>query len=155
MWPLPELEARLDKYMRTTLIRWPRYETTTIRGHDHAAEIAEVETDLRELDFDDPDFAATQQALLAERARLRGMKRVPEVVSRQPTGDTIGGYWQTLCTDVERRAYLLRLGMTIRAARGKTRPEDIVSFEIFGRSARTEEFVSDPDWIDSPEDDDD
>jgi hypothetical protein len=153
MWPLPELEARLDKYMAATLARWPRYEVVTIKGHDHAAEIAEVETDLRELDFDDPEFAANQQALLTERARLRGLRRVPDVVSREKTGDTIGGHWLTLTTDVDRRAYLLRLGMTVRVARGNTRAEDVVLFEVFGRSARTDEFVSDPDWVHSPDDD--
>jgi predicted nucleic acid-binding protein len=153
MWPLPELEARLDKYMATALARWPRYETAIIRGHDHAAEIAEVETDLRELDFDDPEFAIKQQALLAERARLRGLRKVPDVVRREKTGDTIGGYWQTLTTDADRRAYLLRLGMTIRVARGKTRAEDVVLYEVFGRSAQMDEFVADPDWVYSPDDD--
>ncbi|HSZ43996.1 MAG TPA: recombinase family protein [Streptosporangiaceae bacterium] len=153
MWPLPELEARLDKYMVTTLARWPRYETVVIRGHDHAAEIAEVETDLRELDFDDPEFAANQQALLAERNRLRGLGTTPDVVRRERAGDTIGGHWQTLTTDADRRAFLLRLGMTIRAARAKTRADDVVLFEIFGRSVKIDEFVADPDWVDSADDD--
>jgi site-specific DNA recombinase len=142
MWPLSELEARLDRYMRTTLMRWPRYETVTVRGHDYAAEIAEVEADLRELDFDDPEFADKQQALLAERTRLRGLRTVPDTVRRKKAKDTIGSHWLTLTTVQERRAYLLRLGMTIRAARGQTREEDLLAFEVaFGGPAHGQEFL--------------
>ena len=153
MWPLPELEARVGRYMTTTLGRWPRYESVTIRGHDHAAEISEVEQDLRELDFDDPEFAVRQQALLAERTRLRRLPQVPDVVRRERTGDTIGAHWQTLTTDAERRAFLLRLGMAIHAIRGKTRPEDIVRYSLFGSSVALGEFISEHGWVSSDDDD--
>ena len=125
----------------------------TFRDHVHAAEISEVEQDLRELVFDDPSFAIRQQALLAERTRLRGLPQVPDVVRRERTGDKIGAHWQTLTTDAERRAFLLRLGMTIHAARGKTRPEDIVRYSLFGRSAALGEFISEPGWTSSDDDD--
>jgi len=153
MYPLEELEARVERFMTTTLARWPRYEMVTVPGHGHEEEIYEVERDLRELDFDDPDFTAKQVALLAERARLRALPSVPAFSERRATGDTIGEHWATLKTDAEKREFLQRLGMVIRVRRGKPRDEadpfsegipDIVSFETSTASGFLDEFLRDP-----------
>jgi len=152
MYPLAELEERAERYMATTISRCPRYETITIPGHGHEEEIYEVERDLRELDFDDPDFTAKQVALLAERARLRALPSVPAFSERRATGDTIGEHWATLKTDAEKREFLQLLGMVIRVRRGKPRDEadpfsegipDIVSFETSTASGFLEEFLRD------------
>jgi len=138
MYPLEELEARTDRFMRVTLARWPRYETVTIPGHGHEDEIYEVERDLRELDFDDPAFASKQAALMAERSRLRALPSVPATAERRRTGDTIGQHWATLETDADKRAFLLSLGMVIRVRRGRKTEDpfeddiqDVVAFEGF------------------------
>jgi len=153
MYPLEELEARVERFMTTTLARWPRYEMVTVPGHGHEEEIYEVERDLRELDFDDPDFTAKQVALLAERARLRALPSVPAFSERRATGDTIGEHWATLKADAEKREFLQLLGMVIRVRRGKPRDEadpfsegipDIVSFETSTASGFLDEFLRDP-----------
>lgn len=141
MFPLGELEARVEKYMTTTLARWPRYETVVTPGHGHEEEIYEVERDLRELDFDDSDFTVKQAELLAERARLRALPSVPATVERRPTGDTIGQHWATLETDADKRAFLLRLGMVIRVARGRDGFKDRVDVEVFDGSSHLDESI--------------
>jgi site-specific DNA recombinase len=124
---LAELDARVDKYVRNTLGRWPRYKTVTIAGHGFEEEIREVERDLRDLDLDDPQFLEKQAALMAERKRLRELPMTPTVTDKQPTGDTIGQYWQTLESDEERREYLInQLGMTVRVRRRGVEPRDFI-----------------------------
>ena len=48
-----------------TFARTEIVETITVPGDDHALDIAEIETDLRDLDFDAPDFAEQQKILLS------------------------------------------------------------------------------------------
>jgi site-specific DNA recombinase len=150
LYPVEELETRVEKFMTVTLARWPRYEIVTTPGHGHEEEIYEVERDLRELDFDDPGFTEKQAALLAERARLRALPSVPPTVERRPTGDTVGEFWATLKTDADKRAFLMSLGMTIRVQRGRKSGDpfeddlqDVVSFEVFGAGADLQQFLGD------------
>ena len=140
MYPLEELEAKVDRFMTVTLARWPRYETAVIPGHGHEEEIYEIERDIRELDLDDPGYMAKLESLRAERARLRALPSVPATSERRKTGDTIGQHWATLETDAAKRAFLLSLGMVIRVRRGKPRDrtdlfsediQDVVAFEGF------------------------
>ncbi len=64
-------------------------------GEDHADEIAAVESELRSLDFDDPDFDRKQAELRAERQRLITLARETpaEYVNYVPTGKTKGQEW--------------------------------------------------------------
>jgi site-specific DNA recombinase len=119
MYPLAEAEAAVDRYIARTMGAWPRYQIMTIPGHGYEEEIYEVERDLRELDFDDPDFTAKQAALLAERARLRALPAMPATAEHRLIGDTIGEHWATLKTGADRRAFLLQLGMTVKIQRGR------------------------------------
>jgi hypothetical protein len=124
---LADLNAQVDKYITTNLSRWPRLEMVTIPGHGYDDEIADVEHDLRDLDYDDPDFAAKQAALLAERARLKSLPMTPTVTDKRPTGDTIGEYWQTLEDDEARRDYLIQqLGMTVRVRGRGVEPRALI-----------------------------
>jgi site-specific DNA recombinase len=137
---LEELNAKVDRYVTSTLGRWPRYETITIPGHGHDDEIAEVERDLRELDFDDPEFTTKQAALLAERKRLRELPMTPTRTEKRPTGDTVGQYWQTLEGDEARRDYLMQqLGMTVRVRGRGVEPRALieVSAKAFVRADLT------------------
>jgi hypothetical protein len=52
------MQNSLPSGSASALGRWPRYEIVTVPGHGHDDEIADVEHDLRDLDYDDPDFAA-------------------------------------------------------------------------------------------------
>ena len=117
MVPAASVHEQVERRMTGTLGRWPRYETVTVVGHDHEDEIAEVEHDLRELDFDAPDFTERQAALLAERKRLRELPTVPTVTERRKTGDTLRQHWATLQTDAERRAFLMSLGVVVYVRR--------------------------------------
>lgn len=142
------LDAKVEKYMITTLARWPRYETITIPGHGYQDEIAEVEQDLRELDYDAPGFLERQAALLAERARLRNLPSVPARTQRRPTGDTIGQHWSSLTTEADKRDFLLRLGMVIRVRPGRKAKNqgeedvpDLVAFEAFTNPDHLDEFA--------------
>lgn len=136
---LEDLDARVDWYVTNTLGRWPRYETITIPGHGHDDEIAEVEHDLRELDFDDPEFTSKQAALLAERKRLRELPMTPTRTKRQPTGNTIGQHWQTLDGDEARREYLLKIGLRVKITPGQG-----PLFEVFAGAKDLGEFLREP-----------
>lgn len=145
---LEDLDAQVDNYVTTNLSRWPRYEVVTIPGHGHDDEIADVEHDLRDLDYDDPDFAAKQADLLAERARLKSLPMTPTVTDKRPTGDTIGQYWATLEGDEARRDYLMQqLGMTVRVRGRGVEPRALidVSHEAFVRADLTSGSWNDED----------
>jgi len=66
------------------------YETVVIPGEGYAEDIADVEAELRELDFDSPDFGVKQAKLLAERSRLKALPSKPARTERVDTGRT----WQ-------------------------------------------------------------
>jgi len=87
-------------------------EIVTERGDDHADEILEIELDLRDLDFDAPDFAERQAALLSERAGLRSLPSEPSQVIEHPTGQTVGDVWVSL-DDQQRRRFLLAGGIKV------------------------------------------
>jgi Recombinase zinc beta ribbon domain len=124
---LADLDAQVDKYVSNTLGRRPRYETITIPGHGYDDEIADVEHDLRDLDYDDPDFAAKQADLLAERVRLKSLPMTPTMSDKRSTGDTIGRYWQTLEGDEARRDYLMQhLGMKVRVRGRGVEPRALI-----------------------------
>ena len=167
MYPLEELEERTERYMTVTLARWPRYETLVTPGHGYEEEIYEVERDVRELDFDDPEYATKHASLLAERARLRALPSVPAKTERRKTGDTVGQYWATLETQADKRAFLLKLGMVIRVQRGRKSQDpseddlpNIVAFEGFTNPDHLDEFISEDVRraldlsLDDPEDED-
>jgi DNA invertase Pin-like site-specific DNA recombinase len=96
----------------------PVIETRMIPGDDHSEEVDQVEQELRDLDFDDPDFTGKQAGLLAERKRLMSLPMTPSRLDRQPTGETVAQRWLRL-GDAERRDYLLRADVKVYAA-GKT-----------------------------------
>lgn len=124
MFPLEELDAWVERKMAK--IKLPRYEVVVIPGHRHEDEIYRVERELRELDLDAPDYDERDAALREEQARLRALPATPDKVERRTTGGTIGQYWATLQTEPDKRAFLLKQGVTVRVRRGSTRKEDHV-----------------------------
>jgi site-specific DNA recombinase len=150
---LEETDARVDRYMRVTMARWPRYETIVVPGNDHEDEIADVERDLSELDWDDPSFLTRQSELLALRASLKALPSEPSQIARRSTGDMIGSHWATLTTDSERRDFLQSLGLKLRVVPRSVRREDRVTFETFGNGADLGEFTR-PGAFDGDDDDD-
>lgn len=128
MYPLEDLDAWVNE--RMARVRFPRYEIVVTPGHGHENEIYEVEQDLRELDLDAPDYDARHATLRAERARLRALPSTVDKVERKKTGDRIGQYWQTLETEADKRAFLLKLGVKVYVRRGMTRDEDHVFLEL-------------------------
>lgn len=90
-------------------------ERTFVPPRGYAAEIAEVEADLRALDFDADDYAERHAALLAERARLRDLGTEPGHYEDRETGEFVSARWGRL-TPAQRRDYLIRSGTKVRAA---------------------------------------
>jgi hypothetical protein len=82
-------------------------ETTWIPGHNYEEEIEQVEQDLRDLDFDDPEYDEKHAALRLEHKRLRDLPSVPASSQERKTGQTVAQRWVTLDTQ-GRRDYLLR-----------------------------------------------
>jgi site-specific DNA recombinase len=113
---LEDIEAEVDKFMTGPFGRnSPVYETIVIAGdNDHSDDLAEVEQDLRELDYDDPVFGEKQAALLAERKRIKELPSVPDVVERWPTDVRVSEHWPTL-DEAGRRSYLLENDIIVQA----------------------------------------
>jgi site-specific DNA recombinase len=116
MVPLAELDSWVDARMRHD--GGFVLETTVTPGTGHDDEISDVERELRELDFDRPNFLDKQAALLAERARLRALPAEPAVIGERVSGWTVGALWQVL-SPAQRRAYLLASGVRVRAVKGE------------------------------------
>jgi hypothetical protein len=120
MVPLPALHAWLDDWFTIGASEGGAFgdvgiiETVTIPGHGHQDEIRDVEDQIRELDIDAPDFLEKQEALLAERKRLRDLPKVTPQTIEHPTGIKLKDYWPTL-SEQEKRQYLLNTGVTIKA----------------------------------------
>lgn len=116
MVPQGHLEAWVDQwftndgpYATTELV-----ETVVTPGRDHSAEVAEVDSELRQLDFDAPNFAKKQKSLLEERSRLKALPAEPSKVEQRPTGRTVREVWQSL-TDEDKRRFLQDAGMQVHA----------------------------------------
>ena len=122
MYPLDELDAWTEA--RMARVKFPRYEIVVTPGHGHEDEIYEVERDLRELDLDAPDYDERHAELRAERARLRALPSTADKVERRKIGDSIGQHWETLQTEADKRAFLLKLDVKVYVRRGATRDED-------------------------------
>jgi DNA invertase Pin-like site-specific DNA recombinase len=90
----------------------PVIEVDVVPGRNYEDDVEEVEDRLRDLDFDDPDFAMKQANLLAERKRLLNMDVEPPRIEEHRTGETVAQRWLRL-TEAERRDYLLRAGAKI------------------------------------------
>jgi DNA invertase Pin-like site-specific DNA recombinase len=115
---LETLDAQVEEFINGPYGAHPRYEMITFPGHGHDDDIAEVEQDLRELDYDTPDFLERQAELLAERKRLQALPMMPARTEPVLTGDTIRDYWATLDTD-GKRAYLNRVKMQVKVRNGE------------------------------------
>ena len=104
----------LDQWLDSQLLANPGFvvERVTIPGHGHDDEIAEVERDLRELDFDAPDYAQRHADLLAERRRLVNLPATPATVQEEVLPMTVGDMWREL-DPAERRGYLIKSGVQV------------------------------------------
>lgn len=150
MFPLDELDAWTEA--RMARIKFPRYEIVVTPGHGHEDEIYEVERDLRELDLDAPDYDERHAELRAERARLRALPSTADKVERRKIGDSIGQHWETLQTEADKRAFLLKLDVKVYVRRGATRDEDHVFLELGDGLAQGRELA--PEMADDTADDD-
>ena len=109
------LEGFVDQYLTTgPFAGVETVERVVVPGDDGAAEIAEVEAELRDLSFDDPNFAARQASLLARRAELKAAPHQPSQVVERPTGRTVGALWATM-DDATKRTHLLSAGVKVHA----------------------------------------
>lgn len=82
-------------------------ETMWVPGHGYEEEIEQVEQEIRDLDFDDPEYDEKHAALRAEHKRLRELPAVPAKSEEKKTGETVADRWKRLDAP-GRRDYLLR-----------------------------------------------
>jgi hypothetical protein len=118
MVPLDDIEAWVDLHFTEpppfgVFAHREIIETVIVPGNDHEVEISEIEADLRDLDYDAPDFAKRQKAMLGERARLKALPAEPPQVIERPTGRTVGDLWPTL-DDEAKRNYMTAAGVKVR-----------------------------------------
>lgn len=92
-------------------------EQRLIPARGHAEEIAEIEADLRALDFDAEDFEVRQAGLLAARRSLRDLGADPARFEDVHTGESVRDRWERLSPS-QRRDYLLRAETTIAFSDG-------------------------------------
>ena len=115
MIPADSIEGWVNMQMTDLPIgEMPVIETVVVPGNDHADEIEQVESDLHNLDFDDPDFLGKQHALMVKRKRLRDLPSEPSRTEEVVTDETVARRWARL-DDQERRDYLLRAEATVYA----------------------------------------
>ena len=128
--PQSELEDFVNTYLTTGNYGKTEIVTTVVvPGDDYSAEIAEVEDELRTLDFDDPSFNSKQERLLADRARLRALPAGRATIETHSTGKVVGDVWPDL-SDVAKREFLLSAGIriTVRPLKaGEEYPDNIIS----------------------------
>ncbi len=97
----------------------PVMERRLVPGTDHAAELAEVKAEMRDLvlrDLADDEMDAELAALRAERDRLAALPATADRVEWTDTGETYAGQWAAL-DGPERGAWLRQLGVRVMAAR--------------------------------------
>lgn len=121
-----KLMVRMDKLEEhVSLLIWgmfarvPVTETVVIAGEGYGEEIADVERDLRELDFDAPDYASRHASLMARRAELKSLPSRPARVEIRDTGRTWGSDWSRLA-EQDKRAWLMERGITIKVEKDIT-----------------------------------
>jgi len=115
MVPAAKIEAWTDAWFTgDTFGNTEIVERVPVSGHNHEDEIASVESDLSELDYDDPEFLVKQAALLAERSRLQALPAERSRTVERLTGVFVRDHWRTL-DSAGKRAYLLASQTRIHA----------------------------------------
>jgi site-specific DNA recombinase len=122
--------AALDKAVDDAIMSYghlPHKSVIVTPGRNYQVRIDEIEGSLRELDFDSPDFADKQAALLAERKRLIALPAESATVSYRADGRTVGEVWQAL-DERSKRQFLAKRGIKIYAKRekGAAEPEIVI-----------------------------
>jgi DNA invertase Pin-like site-specific DNA recombinase len=125
MVPLADIEEWLDQELAgpsvpegTLMERHPWasveiIERAVVPGDDHAAEIAEIEAEIRDLDLDAADYDDLLRALRAERTRLKALPIEPAQVIERSTGRTVADVWKTLNAE-KKRQYLTAADIKVR-----------------------------------------
>lgn len=85
----------------------PIIEMTWIPGHGYEEQIEQVEQELRDLDFDDPEYDEKHTDLRVEHKRLKELPAVPARSEERKTSQTVAERWLTLDAP-GRRDYLIR-----------------------------------------------
>jgi len=114
MVPLEEIEQWVDLWFTVDgpFCEVEIKEVVIEPGADHAAEIQELEAEIRELDLDDPAYDAKLAALRAERKRLQLLPVEPARVTERPTGELVKNVWAALSYEGKRR-FLTSTGLHV------------------------------------------
>ena len=98
-------KAEAEKFMNDTMgvsfAETHLVERVLIPGEDFAAEIADIEAQLKTLDFDSSDYQTKHDALLAQRAELKARKPEGAHYEERPTGQRLGDVWPSLPDDIK------------------------------------------------------
>src|SRR5262249_32476610 len=114
---LDQMDSWVDEKMFEVFGREPYREKIAVPGSGHDDEIHRIEQDVRDLDFDDPEYDRKHAALLAERTRVKALPGEPDRIEWRPTGGSIAEHWTSL--DVAgRRQFLLDHKALVVAVKG-------------------------------------
>jgi hypothetical protein len=128
MIPLAMADDLVSEWMTEVVGSNKVIQRTLVPGHGHEEDIADVEADLRSLDFDDPDYEEKSVALRAERKRLKDLPAVPARIEEIELDITIRELWEATALTEVRRDYLTAEGVRVFAYIPPTRvkaPEDV------------------------------
>jgi hypothetical protein len=103
---MADADESVSGWVTEVIGRMQLIERVVVPGSGHEDEIASVESDIRELDLDSPDYLARHQALMAERRRLKALPAEPSKVMERPTGIKVRDYWERMDKQARRRFLL-------------------------------------------------
>jgi DNA invertase Pin-like site-specific DNA recombinase len=118
------VDGAVDTIAKRTFYR-PVMTERLVPGHDHGAELAQVQFDMQQLalaDLADDEYDAKLAGLRRERDRLRSLPSEPDRVELVPTGEKYRDLWEATPAH-ERGPWLARHGFRVYADRSMVRME--------------------------------
>jgi hypothetical protein len=91
---MADADAAAETYLLQRYGSNERTLTRVIPGSGHADEIADVKSDIRDLDPDADDYDARHAELRAQLAALKALPATAPRVITEQTGETVAKYWE-------------------------------------------------------------
>jgi hypothetical protein len=118
------VDAKIDEMMRSN--RQPIMRREYVPGHNHTAEVADVNFRIKQLDpesMNDDEYDAALKALRAERDSYQAMPAVPDSWKQVDTGETYASKWAA--SDLDGKRNMLK---NIKVLAGKNQDGEVVVF---------------------------
>ena len=113
---LPIVDAGVNRAMAKSTR--PVMKLTLVPGKNYDDELDAIKAQIRALDVDDPEYDERHAALMAERARIKGLDTTPDRWENRPSGQTWGGIWASIPV-AGRGPWLADNGFRVTASKAK------------------------------------